>query len=402
MELAAWSTTPMPVCVDENIHYRLLKLCYGEHTHKFGVRSYLDRCPPLYGVWHAYKYVVTVVHRVYFSQFLYLLHGTVEAGRPFPSARRIRSVEMVLAVLLRLRTQVKDNIHAAIVGAALADRNESTPDTRSRLKNLMGLKCLLDVYVPACFLLGWQARNCVWVHGERGTGGRAKELIMGCLLVLLQLTEGGSHLVEYVRTMVCSLVCWTSWYDEVPGKCFTDEANEASLAQLGRWWAQHAEVTDQEALMNMYLLMPVMGRNAAESVVSHPSDQLVTTVERRLRSLLDSPRELVAYVPWSSGRVCRAVGPWPPDVRYPSDLSACPSQLYLSNLTKYALARLVQQAAVGRPVLDALRGVGLQERNDAQTLADDRIVQRIKSDCPPDMRVAQPIPAVAVRLRGRL
>ena len=110
----------------------------------------------------------------------------------------------------------------------------------------------------------------------------------------------------------------------------------------------------------------------------------------------------MTYVPWSAGRVCAAVGPWPQDAWFPTDLSTCPTQLYLSKLSKYALARLVQQTATPRPVVDALREVGLLARNDAQTLADDRIVLRIKTECPTDLGQQQPEPAVALRVRRPL
>ena len=386
VEVAVQSLAPMPVCVDENLHYRLLKLCYGENSQRYDVRSLLNRCPPLYGVWHAYKYVVTVVHRTYYAHCVYLLNGTVDVGRTFPAERRIRSIEMLLAVLLEARTLVKAGLTSAVVAAALADRNRSTVQTRGRLRNLMALKCLLDVYAPACFLLGWQARNCLWSHRQRGTGRKAKELLMGCLFVLLQLHPRDSHLVEYVRTLVCAMVCWTPWHSEVPGYCYSDESNEASLAQLGRWWAQHSEVTKQSALMDMYLLLPAMGRNAQDATVSRPSNLLRDAVVERLRALLRSGTELVTYVPWSSGRVCVAEGPWPADVWFPTDLSTAPRVSTLNDISRYALARLVQQQAVPHPVGRALVDIGLRERRDAQTLANDRVVGRLKADCPAAVR----------------
>ena len=45
--------------VDENIHYRLLKLLYGAKNQRWNMRAYLRYEPVFYGVWHAYKYVGT-------------------------------------------------------------------------------------------------------------------------------------------------------------------------------------------------------------------------------------------------------------------------------------------------------------------------------------------------------
>ena len=397
VELANHSVCPMPICVDENIHYRLLKLCYGENTHRYNVRSQLNKCPPLYGVWHAYKYVVSVIHRAYYAHFIYLLQGEVEVGRTFPSSKRIRSIEMMMAGLLQLRSTLKEELHQAIVAAAVDERRAATPATKVRLKNLLALKALLDVYVPVAFVLGWQARNCVWGHRLRGSGSMAKEVVMGCLLVLLQLTEGQSHLVEYVRTMMCALICWTSWHSEVPGVCYTDEANEASLAQLGRWWAQHAEVTTATSLMSMFLMMPVMGRDVSEARVTRPSGELLSTMEHRLRALLRSPREVVTYVPWTLTRVCVSEDTWPVDAWFPGDLGQM-SATYLTRLSKYVLSKLVVQSAVTVPVDAALRRLGLVHRRDAETLQQDAIIRRIKEDCPVDMVAARVTPPIGQRL----
>ena len=60
----------------------------------------------------------------------------------------------------------------------------------------------------------------------------------------------------------------------------------------------------------------------------------------------------------------------------------------LHRLSRYTLARLVQQQPPTRDVTEALRGVGLRDHRDAQILANERVIGRIKDDCPEDMRAA--------------
>ena len=92
--------------------------------------------------------------------------------------------------------------------------------------------------------------------------------------------------------------------------------------------------------------------------------------------------------------MCTAERVWPAYVWYPLDVSACPRVSFLHNLSKYALARLVQQQGLTREVRDELRRVGMVERHDAQTLANDRCIGRLKADSPPEMGVVKPAAAV--------
>ena len=55
----------LPLLVDENIHYRILKLLYGAKNQRWNMRAYLRYVPLVYGVWHAYKFVVTHTFRVF-------------------------------------------------------------------------------------------------------------------------------------------------------------------------------------------------------------------------------------------------------------------------------------------------------------------------------------------------
>ena len=79
-------------------------------------------------------------------------------------------------------------------------------------------------------------RNCSWAGEASGSGKEAKEVLLGCLLVLLWLIESQLHQFECVRALVAVVFVWRDWYFTILGACYSDECNEATLAQLGRLW----------------------------------------------------------------------------------------------------------------------------------------------------------------------
>ena len=72
----------LPLLVDENIHYRILKVLYGAKNKRWNMCAYLRYVPVVYGVWHAYKFVVTHTFRVFCPILTYLWKGLL---RPSPT-----------------------------------------------------------------------------------------------------------------------------------------------------------------------------------------------------------------------------------------------------------------------------------------------------------------------------
>ena len=62
----------LPLLVDENIHYRILKLLYEAKNQGWNTQAYLRYVHVVYGVWHAYKFVVTHTFRVFWPILTYL------------------------------------------------------------------------------------------------------------------------------------------------------------------------------------------------------------------------------------------------------------------------------------------------------------------------------------------
>ena len=102
---------PMPLLVDENIAYRVQKMCYAQPTQSWAVRGFLRDLPVLYGVWHPYKYVVEVVYRTFLPLFVFLLRGTVPVGFAIPSLIKLRTQEMWLGAILLIPLQDRRRLH---------------------------------------------------------------------------------------------------------------------------------------------------------------------------------------------------------------------------------------------------------------------------------------------------
>ena len=81
------TASPTPLLVDINIHYRIQRMLYNPAYARWDVQAKLERCPPLFAVWHAYKYCCTVVRR----HFFYIERGTVTAW--LPSNPHLRNME---------------------------------------------------------------------------------------------------------------------------------------------------------------------------------------------------------------------------------------------------------------------------------------------------------------------
>ena len=99
-----------PILVDENIHYRLLKVAWSVPFARWDVPRMLQSTPPLYGVWHAYKYCVVQVARQFHSCMWYCVRGTLLPGAQVATSPVLRTYELILAALLQLPQTVKDDV----------------------------------------------------------------------------------------------------------------------------------------------------------------------------------------------------------------------------------------------------------------------------------------------------
>ena len=80
LDTAQQTNRVLPRFVDENIHYRIIKFLYGAKNQQWNMRAYQPYVPVVYGVWHAYKFVVTHTFRVFWPILTYLREGLLRSG----------------------------------------------------------------------------------------------------------------------------------------------------------------------------------------------------------------------------------------------------------------------------------------------------------------------------------
>ena len=209
--------------------------------------------------------------------------------------------------------------------------------------------------MPASLAVGWKVRNCNWAGEASGSGVEAKDVLKACFLMLLQLTSGESHVVEYVRTLGCALLVWRGWNSSIPAGSYSDECNESSLAQLGGVWADHPEISTAEQLMDAFLLQPPPPSDPHDLPAKSCSRHLADTVALRVRVLAGHADPAMPYAPWlPKAKKTTVRSAWPSDPWFPPSVRVPPDPAYLSDLLQYHTTRLIQQPPLTAAVLSAL------------------------------------------------
>ena len=99
-DVAQQTNRVLPLLVDENLHYRILKLLYGAKNQRWNMRAYLRYVPVVYGVWHAYKFVVTHTFSVFWPILTYLRKSLLRPGSTALSYPKLIVVEKAIAALM--------------------------------------------------------------------------------------------------------------------------------------------------------------------------------------------------------------------------------------------------------------------------------------------------------------
>ena len=99
-DLAQHTRPVVPVLCDENIHYRICKMMYGEKTTGWNVRLFLRSHPILYGFWHAYKFCVTQTFRSFWTIVTFFCKGLLRSGDTVACFPKLITMEITVGALL--------------------------------------------------------------------------------------------------------------------------------------------------------------------------------------------------------------------------------------------------------------------------------------------------------------
>ena len=258
LDISQHTAHPVPVLSDENIHYRVAKWMYSRTMVPHAVREKLNPLVFVYGVWHAYKFACLHIHRVFFSQFVYLDQGVLQNGATVSCSQRLPFVERAIAALWITGSEMLERLDQEIASvrsflegirtrnAPSHRRNGDTeadhrawleeltqwlddPQTTmtSRLRFLINMRLLISDYCAAAFAIGFKVRECMWNGRSLHSSSNAKDALLWTLVVLSRLTASNAPPLRYVRTVCTALLMWTTWQDVAPGRLFKDEPCEA-------------------------------------------------------------------------------------------------------------------------------------------------------------------------------
>ena len=216
-DVAQQTNRVLPLLVDENIHYRILKLLYGAKNQRWNVRGYWRYVPAVYGVWHAYKFVVTHTFRVFWPILTYLRKGLLQPGSTILSYPKLIVMEKTIAALMLATPRIlrpywrKAQAATAIIGRDTAHAN------RAAVAN--AVLHLSSEWSPLLLYLCHVVRDCNWSEENNGTGSRAEEVLQFRLCLLQRLRLGPCDTVlKYERTIMCTLLYNSKWHQDLPGQ----------------------------------------------------------------------------------------------------------------------------------------------------------------------------------------
>ena len=99
-DLAQHTRPVVRVLCDENIHYRICKMMYGEKTTGRNIRLFLRSHPILYGFWHAYKFCVTHTFRSFWPSVNFFRKGLLRSDDTVPCFPKLITMEITVGALL--------------------------------------------------------------------------------------------------------------------------------------------------------------------------------------------------------------------------------------------------------------------------------------------------------------
>ena len=333
-----------PMLADENIHYRVLKLLYGDQMARWDVPSKLRYIPLVYGVWHAYKYAVTVVFRKFMPFMSYLRYGTLGAGKTVGTNPPLALMERTIGCLLK---GMGPHIMGIRRKAQRADREASRSPTRRNLLRkgiARGMLLLCTEYAPMLLYIGFLVREGSWNSPGANTSSETAICVQKTVLCVLKHLNDRDTLLPYERTIGAALLYQTAWHEGLPGHAWVEEFGEALLSLLAARRLKHRGAVEVDMVDAIFQTITVKksGAGIRRSCIKPAA---VRRMSARLARFALVERTVVSYVEWTSAPGGTKAKQW-----WPVDGYTAPSSLgdplsadrYKADLTN-TLKTLVRQ-----------------------------------------------------------
>ena len=306
VDLQEYTGNPLPLLVDENIHYRVARLLYGSPYKEWHLAKKLQNVPVLYGVWHAYKHTLTILYRTYFA-VLGILDSTGQprTRAPVSNKRRVLYMEKMFAVLYLLRRELLPGVKELLRTSGTGPRADQASSSRDPVSEPGGeeggflgvgsarvgaLRDLLEFYAPAMLRLGFLVRQCTWSGGPHGSvkGDTALEILRECLLLQVHLQQDWEAQQEYTRTIGVALLMWQPWMTALPGCAFVEESGEALLSRYTSACRNSRHLQGYANAWRLYVTLP-QTRDKATATRGSVRSGLLTLFRSRILALMEDP-----------------------------------------------------------------------------------------------------------------
>lgn len=346
-----------PLLVDENIHYRVLKLLYGDQMARWDVPSKLRYIPLVYGVWHAYKYAVTVVFRKFLPFLSYLRYGTLPSGKTVGGNPSLGLMERTIGCLLKC---MGPHIMGVRRKAQRADHEASRSPTRRNLLRkgiARGMLLLCTEYAPMLLYIGFLVREGSWNSPSPNTSNDTAIAVQKTVMCLLKHLNDRHTLLPYERTIGAALLYQTAWHEGLPGQAWVEEFGEALLSLLAARRLKYRGAVEVDLVDAIFQTITVKksGAGVGRSCIKPAA---VRRMSARLARFALVQRTVVSYVEWTSAPGGTKAKQWWPVDGYtgPSSLrDPLSADRYKADLT-YTLNTLVRQTKWKRKVVALFDG----------------------------------------------
>ena len=297
----------LPVLCDENIHYRIGKMMYGEKTTGCNVRLFLRSHPILYGFWHAYKFCVTQTFRSFWPIMTFVRKGLLRSGDTVPCFPKLITMEITVgALLLGMGPHIRRlNRKCHSLGLARPVNRQG----RLRYAVCKAIQVLLTQSCSMLLYLGHLVRQCNWAGETSNTGVFGSEGLQ-TVMCLLDCLNMGDTLLKYERTVATALLCHTAWHTAMPGQAFAEESCESLLSSLVTKKGQNRGAGTIEDVDDLYHLITIRKEGHRVNACKI-SNSFVNSVRQPLTAYLNAER---VYVPWVRGcaeLTCTIQAHWP-------------------------------------------------------------------------------------------
>lgn len=338
--------------------------------------------------WHAYKYLVKTVHRLFFPIMALLENDMPQEGQKALAQRKLLYLEKLFAALLlgsgKFRNQLDDRVKSVEAELLVMDQSSGhvDPDERRRLKTLLtilvSLKTLLDFYLPAVFRVGYLVRCCTWEGRQANSSDRARKVLEEVLMLLVHLLQDDDCKNEYVRTISVTLLMWQPWNSKLPACSYMEESCEALLSRMGHRCSTHRHLSGFESTMDLYLTLPPPQRKlkATRGMISEVLIQMFVT---RIRGLVYS-NGVLPYAAAVGARQMHSefAASFPDGVTFRGPLTAISNAASLERVLHRALLCLTSKGRISVDVENWLSD-NVRKRSPEDRAACRRSMEQLKN-----------------------